>query len=90
MQLISENDWKQLSDALRRLEEISLTRTLGDTEITAETSTANKAWHVAMLVGVTLSRNGRVEQRQWFESVESAKREIGRWRIWGSQTHKSF
>lgn len=81
MNLISENDWKRLSDALRRLEEISLTRTLGGTEITAETSTANKAWHVAMLVGVTFSRNGRVEQRQWFESAEQAKCEVRRWRV---------
>lgn len=81
MNLLSDNDWKQLSEALRRLEYLSLTRTLGTLEIAAETSRATNPWPVAMLVGVTVSRNGRVEQRQWFESVEQAKKEAGRWRL---------
>lgn len=80
MSLISDKDWNQLSNALRRLESLSLTRTIGSLEITAETSRAPNPWPVAMLVGVTVRRNGRVEQRQWFESVEQAKREVRRWR----------
>ena len=81
MSLISDKDWNQLSNALRRLESLSLTRTLGSLEITAETSKASNPWPVAMLVGVTVRRNGRVEQRQWFESVEQAQREVRRWRF---------
>ena len=81
MNLLNDNDWKQLSEALRQLEPTSLTRTLGTLEVTAETSAAPKPWTVAMLVGVTVRRNGRVDQRQWFESVEQAKREVRRWRV---------
>ena len=80
MNLLSDNDWKQLSEAIRRLESVSLTRTLGSVEVTAETTRAPNPWPVAMLVGVKVERNGRVEQRQWFESVEQAKREVRRWR----------
>ena len=80
MNLLSDNDWKQLSEAPRRLESVSLTRTLGSVEVTAETTRAPNPWPVAMLVGVKVERNGRVEQRQWFESVEKAKREVRRWR----------
>lgn len=81
MNLLSDNDWKQLSEAMRRLEPTSLTRALGNMEVTAETSRAPNPWPVAMLVGVKVERNGRVEQRQWFESVEQAKREVRRWRF---------
>lgn len=80
LNLLSDNDWNQLSNALRRLESLGLTRTIGSFEITAETSRAPNPWPVEMIVGVTVIRNGRVEQRQWFESVEQAKREVGRWR----------
>lgn len=80
MNLLSDNDWNQLSNAMRQLESLSLTRALGSLEITAETSRAPNPWPVEMLVGVTTRRNGRVEQRQWFESVEQAKREVRRWR----------
>lgn len=80
MSLISDNDWNQISNAMRQLESLSITRTFGSLEIAAETSKASNPWPVAMLVGVTVRRNGRVEQRQWFESVEQAKREVRRWR----------
>lgn len=80
MNLLSDNDWNQLSNALRRLESLSLTRTLGSLEITAETARASSPWTVEMIVGVKVSRNGRLEQRQWFESVERARREVRRWR----------
>lgn len=80
MNTISDNDWNQISNALRQLESLSLTRALGSLEITAETARASDPWLVAMLVGVKVERNGRVEQRQWFESVEQAKREVRRWR----------
>lgn len=80
MNLLSDNDWNQLSNAMRQLESLSLTRALGSLEITAETSRAPNPWPVAMLVGVKVERNGRIEQRQWFESVEQAQREVRRWR----------
>lgn len=80
--MLSDNDWNTLSNALRRMEELTLTVTLGGTEITASVERATKAHSVAMLIGVVVKRNGRVADRQWFESVEEAKKMVRRWRGW--------
>lgn len=80
--MLSDNDWNALSNALRRTEEMSLTITLGSTEITASVERATKAHSVAMLIGVELKRNGRVCERQWCESVEEAQKMVRRWRVW--------
>ena len=79
--MLSDNDWNALSNALRRTEEMSLTITLGSTEITVSVERATKAHSVAMLIGVELKRNGRIADRQWFESVEEAKKMVRRWRV---------
>ena len=55
------------------METVTLTRTLGDTEVTASVVPAGKAWPVAMLVQVRV-RQGRAEWVQHFESVEEAER----------------
>ena len=72
---MSRNDLDTLSKALRRMETVTLTRTLGDTEVTASVVPAGKAWPVAMLVQVRV-RQGRTEWVQHFESVEEAERSI--------------
>lgn len=82
MNLLSDNDWNTLSDALSRTEEPTLTVTLGGTEITASVERATKAHSVAMLIGVELKRNGRISDGQWCESIEEAQKMVRRWRVW--------
>lgn len=77
MSLLSENDRKAISKALRRMEPLTLTRTLGDTELTVCVKEAGKAWPVAMLVQVIVKKE-RVEWVQNFESAEEAKDCLGK------------
>ena len=75
MPILSANDWSALQTALQRMEPLTLTRTLGDTEISASVLPAGRAWPVAMVVQVRCSKE-RVEWVQTFESVEQARRAI--------------
>lgn len=75
MNLFSENDWKSISKALRRMEPLTLTRTLDDTELTVCVKEAGKAWPVAMLVQVRV-RKGRVEWIKNCASVEEALKSL--------------
>ena len=72
MDLLSESDRKAISKALRRMEPLTLTRTLGDTELTVRVKEAGKAWNVAMLVQVRV-RQGRIEWVKNCASVEEAR-----------------
>lgn len=65
--LISQNDWARLRAALLALEEISLTRSLGDLTVVAWTARASKAWPGTMV-------------RKYTESVEAAQAALERWR----------
>lgn len=76
MNLLTDNDFRALQAALQRMEPLTLTRTLGDTEISASVLPAGRAWPVAMVVQVRCSKE-RVEWVQTFESVEQARRAIG-------------
>lgn len=69
MNLLSENDWKAISVALRRMEELTFTRTLGDTELTVCVKEAGKAWPVGMVVQVRV-REGGIE---WVQTFKGAK-----------------
>ena len=75
MGLLNYNDFNALQTALQRMEEITLTRTLGDWEITASVVPVRHPWPVAMAVQVR-NKMGRIEWVQTFESVEQARREI--------------
>lgn len=75
MPILSENDWSALQTALQRMEELTLTRSLGDWEITASVVPVRHPWPVAMAVQVR-NRLGRIEWVQTFESVEQARRAI--------------
>lgn len=77
MTLLSNNDFSALSTALRRMQPLTLTRTLDDVELTVEVRPAHPAWHVAMVVQVKVKR-GRLEWVQTFESMEKARLEIER------------
>lgn len=75
--LPSKNDLDALSTALRRMQPLTLIRTLEGVELTAEVRPAHPAWHVAMVVQVKVKvKRGRLEWVQTFESVEEAKRAI--------------
>ena len=67
--LLSKNDLDALSTALRRMDPLTLTRTLGDAELTVCVKEAGKAWPVAMLVQMRVKKD-RVEWVQTFESLE--------------------
>lgn len=76
--LLSPNDWNSLAVSLRKMNEITLARSLGELSIVASTQSVNsKSWPVAMVIQI------RVEQHhpylswiQTFESVEAAQRAL--------------
>ena len=75
MPILSANDWSALQTALQRMDELTLTRTLGDWEITASVVPVRHPWPVAMVVQIRY-RRGYKEWVQTFESVEQARRVI--------------
>ena len=75
MPILSENDWSALQTALQRMDELTLTRSLGDWEITASVVPVRHPWPVAMAVQVR-NKMRRIEWGQTFESVEQARRAI--------------
>lgn len=75
MRILSDNDFRALQTALQRMDELTLTRSLGDWEITASVVPVRHPWPVAMAVQVR-NRLGRIEWVQTFESVEQARRAI--------------
>ena len=78
MNLLTDNDFRTLQTALQRMDELTLTRTLGDTEIIASVIPVGKAWTVAVAVQITKYKRGRVEWVQTFESVERAREAMKR------------
>lgn len=72
--LLADNDWRQLEQCVRRGEPVQIVRTLGQTEVVAEVDHAPPVWGGGMLVGVTVRGNGRITRRQWFASVDEARR----------------
>ena len=73
MGLLTDNDFNALQTAMQRMEELTLTRTLGDWEIVASVVPVRHPWPVAMAVQVR-NRLGRIEWVQTFESVEQVRR----------------
>lgn len=71
MNLLSAHDLSSLSAALRRMQPLTLTRTLDGVELTAEVRHAAPVWPVAMVIQVKVKKHG-VEWVQTFESVEKA------------------
>ena len=75
MGLLTDHDHHAHQTALQRMDEITLTRTLGDWEITTSVVPVRHPWPVAMAVQVR-NKMGRIEWVQTFESVEQARRAI--------------
>ena len=77
--LISPNDWDRLRAALLAMEEITITRSIGELTVVVWTARAAKAWPVAAVVGIMTTRPGKMA-RKYTESVEAAQAALGRWR----------
>ena len=75
--LLSKNDLDALSTALRRMQPLTLTRTLDRVELTAEVRPAAPVWRVAMVIQVRV-KEGRVQWVQTFDSVEEVQRCFGK------------
>lgn len=74
--LLSDNDYDYIQRALQQMEEIELIRELvNGPSITVRTIKLGSAWSVAMGIQVQ-HKQGCVEWRQIFESVEQARRGI--------------
>lgn len=81
MNLLSANDWHSLEVSLRKMNEITLTRSLGRISVEATTVRVNKAWPVAMLVGIRVESPQHGVQRQYFESVQAAQKAVETWKV---------
>lgn len=75
--LISKNDLDALSAALRRMQTITLTRTLNGAKLTDSVRHADPVWRVAMVIQVRV-KEGRVQWVQTFDSVEAVQRCFGK------------
>lgn len=69
--LLSKNDLDALSTALRRMQPLTITLALDNTEITVSVRPVPPVWPVAMVIQVKVKKHG-VEWVQTFESVEKA------------------
>lgn len=69
--LLSKNDQKALSQALRKRQEITLERTLGSRTVIAKTIPVSDPWDVLMIVQVKIIKPGYI-QIQNFERAEEA------------------
>lgn len=74
--LLSKNDLDALSTALRRMQRLTLTRTLDNTEITVSVRPAPPVWRVAMVIQVNV-KEGRVQWVQTFDNIKELERCYG-------------
>lgn len=80
MDYLSRNDFRRIAAALSRSDPLVISRTLGAVEVVAQVASAAAGWEADMIVGVSVSTNGRVCERQWFESAEKAEAAVRRWK----------
>lgn len=73
--LLSRNDLDALSTALRRMQPLTLERTLDGVELTASVRPAAPVWPVAMVVQIRVKERG-MEWVRNFESVEEAAKNL--------------
>lgn len=83
--LLSENDWKRVSQAIQRMEEITIQSTLGAEEIAVYTLLTPRAWPVAIIIQVKY-KSPHIDWVQNYESAEEAKRCLTH--IWKNAVHR--
>ena len=77
LNLLSENDYKAIQNALESLSEHTLVRILGDYKIAVEVTTAPKVWGIPMLIQVKqwhrniyrVKNCASVEEMRWYLSM---------------------
>ena len=78
MNLLSANDFDALGNAMRKQEEISMWRSLGDLIVRARTIHVGSPWPVSMILQVQMER-GNLTVMQNFASVMDAKERMDSW-----------
>ena len=78
MSLLSAGDYRDLKEAMRNREEISLTRKKRDVTVTASTCRVSPPWDVDMVIHIRLEQ-GNVTYLQNFKTVDAAKQSVHSW-----------
>lgn len=78
MNLLSANDFDALGNAMRKHEEVSMWRSLGDVIVRAKTVQVDSPWPVGMILQIQMER-GNISWTQNFASVMDAKERMERW-----------
>lgn len=78
MNLLSANDFDALGNAMRKQQEISMWRSLGDVIVRANTIKVGSPWPVSMILQIQMER-GNIAWTQNFSSVMDAKHQMERW-----------
>lgn len=78
MNLLSANDFDALGNAMRKHEEVSMWRSLGDVIVRARTLKVGSPWPVSMILQVEMEK-GSIVWIQNFSSVIDAKESMDRW-----------
>ena len=75
MTLLSANDFAALGDAMRKGKEITLTRTMGDTQIVARTLPLHESWGKGMGIQIRVMEGGLLHL-QTFDNVGMAQQMV--------------
>ena len=78
MNLLSANDFDALGNAMRKNEEISMWRSLGNVIVRANTRKVGSPWPVGMILQIQMEK-GNIVWIQNFSSVMDAKASMDRW-----------
>lgn len=78
MNLLSANDFDALSNAMRKHEEISMWRSLGNVIVRARTLHVDSPWSVDMILQIQMER-GNVVWIQNFLNARDAKDHMDSW-----------
>lgn len=71
VRLLSEKDQKALAQAVRKHQEITIERTLGNRTVIAKTIPVSEPWDVSMIVQVKIMKSSSVHIKN-FERAEDA------------------
>lgn len=83
MTVLTENDWKAVSNALSKMQHIEIDRTYlpTKTRVVVTVEPVDKPWTVAAVVKVVGYFRGGL-WHQHFESVEAARKAVKEWNGW--------
>jgi len=76
--LLSANDFDALGNAMRKQQELSMWRSLGNVIVRARTIPVKSPWPVSMILQIQMER-GNIAWTQNFSNVMDAKHQMERW-----------